>query len=158
MIAMIIYDSKSGYTERMAKAIAEGASSIFSVQVKIKKIGEPFPVSEILDSDLVFFGSPVIYAGITDELRILLLNFKRYVEDKKIMMSNKHAAVFGSHGWGDDWVIDDLLKLMVENAGFNLYKNALIEQMSELEFRPEHSIPRCRDFGKEVIESIKKSI
>ena len=63
MIAMIIYDSKSGYTERMAKAIAEGASSIFSVQVKIKKIGEPFPVSEILDSDLVFFGSPVMSSG-----------------------------------------------------------------------------------------------
>jgi NAD(P)H dehydrogenase (quinone) len=93
----IIYDSKTGNTEKMAKAIADGASK--TADVTIKKIGEAFPLSILTQADAVVFGSPVIYANISNNLRDFLEGFIEYIKQNKINIDKKPAAVFGSYGW-----------------------------------------------------------
>ncbi|NQT09319.1 flavodoxin domain-containing protein, partial [Candidatus Bathyarchaeota archaeon] len=39
MKVIVVYDSQTGNTEKMAKAVAEGVGSV--VEVDIKKVGEP---------------------------------------------------------------------------------------------------------------------
>ncbi len=54
MKVVVVYDSQTGNTEKMAKAIAKGAGSV--VGVDIKKIGEPFPLTVLAEADGVFYG------------------------------------------------------------------------------------------------------
>lgn len=51
----IIYDSRTGNTERMANAIAEGARSA-GAQVTVRKLGEKFPVEELTKADAILIG------------------------------------------------------------------------------------------------------
>ena len=60
MKVLVVYDSLTGNTEKIAKAVAEGAASVDGVDVDVKKIGEPFPVTDLANADGVVFGSPCI--------------------------------------------------------------------------------------------------
>jgi len=55
-----------GNTEKMAYAIAAGASSFEGAEAEAIKIGEPFPLATLVESNMVVFGSPVIYSKVTD--------------------------------------------------------------------------------------------
>ena len=80
MNVLVIYDSKSGNTEKMAHAIAEGAASE-GAEVIVKKIGEPFPLTKLVETDVVVLGSPVIYADlfINDITQVLNLFLKLFL-------------------------------------------------------------------------------
>ena len=67
----IIYDSRTGNTERMANAIAEGARSA-GAQVTVRKLGEKFPVEELAKADAILIGSPTHYSSTTAEMRHFL--------------------------------------------------------------------------------------
>ncbi|MDQ1278834.1 MAG: hypothetical protein QG670_94, partial [Thermoproteota archaeon] len=54
---LIVYDSKTGHTEAMAKAIAEGARTT-NVSVDLKKLGDPFPKTLLDSADAILIGSP----------------------------------------------------------------------------------------------------
>ena len=49
MKIIVIYDSKTGNTEKMANAIADGANQ--NADVEIMKIGEAFPLTIMADAD-----------------------------------------------------------------------------------------------------------
>ena len=69
---VIIYDSKSGNTEAMAKSIAEGAKAVSGVDVVLKKLGEPFSLGILDDADALILGSPAHYGHVTLEMRDFL--------------------------------------------------------------------------------------
>ena len=96
MKVMVVYDSLSGNTEKMAKAIAKGAESVVGTVVEVKKIGEPFSLSMLAKADGVAFGSPCIYANVTDRMQYFLENMTAYVKAGKMDVRGKHAAIFGS--------------------------------------------------------------
>ena len=57
---VVICDSKSGFTERMAKAVVEDTKSIKDVEVELLKMGTPFSISKIDAADGIIFRSPTI--------------------------------------------------------------------------------------------------
>ena len=153
---LVIYDSKSGNTEKMARAIAEGAASVEGVEAEVKKIGEPFPLTVPAEADVVVFGSPVIYADVTDEMRDFLEHVKRYIEAGKIEMKGRRAAVFGSYGYDGAWIMEERLKKMVEELGYRVQEKVCVETDSNLRHHPAGPLSNCRAFGKELAESLKK--
>lgn len=155
MKIMVLYDSLTGNTEEMAKAIAEGADSVVGSVVEIKKIGDPFPLSMLLKADGTTFGSPCIYANVTDNLKSFLLNMKRYVKDKSLDIKNRKAAVFGSYGWDGAWVMEEQLKRLVQDIGYVVKDEVCVETESNIKYQTEETLERCRVFGREFAESVK---
>ncbi|MBS7651611.1 MAG: flavodoxin domain-containing protein [Candidatus Bathyarchaeia archaeon] len=153
MKALVIYDSRTGNTEKMARAIAEGASSVKGVSVEVKKIGEAFPLSILADADLAFYGSPVIYADVTDGFRSFLEHLKRLVEDGRISMKGKIAAVFGSYGFDGAWIMEERMKRMLENLGYKVYEKVCVETADSVRYRPDRALENCRSFGREAAEA-----
>lgn len=158
MKAIVIYDSKSGNTEKMARAIAEGASSVNGVSVEVRKIGERFPLSILADADLAFFGSPVIYADVTDELRSFIEHLKRFIEDGKMNVKRKMAAVFGTYGFDGAWIMEERMKRMLEGLGYKVYEKVCVETSDSVRYRPERALENCRKFGREAAEAAKGSL
>lgn len=156
MKVFVIYDSKSGNTEKMAHSVAEGAASVEGVEVEVKKIGEPFPLTKLAEADAVAFGSPVIYADITNEMRDFLEHVRRYVEAGRMEMEGRRAAVFGSYGYDGAWVMEERLKARVEALGYEVSEKACVEVDSDIKYSPDRPLSNCRAFGKSLAESLKR--
>lgn len=156
MKVLIIYDSLSGNTEKMAFAISEGVKSIEGVEAEIKKIGESFPLTKLTEADFVFLGSPVIYANITDGMRNFLDNVQQYIEAGKIDMGKRQAAVFGSYGYDGAWIMEERLKGIVEDLGYEVNDKVCVEIDSNIKYNLKIPLETCRSFGKEIAESLTR--
>ncbi len=154
MKIVVIYDSKGGNTRKMAEAIAEGASSVEGVEVEVKRIGEAFPLSLLRDADGVVFGSPVIYADVTNEMRDFLDHIQRYVDAGKMNMDGRRAAIFGSYGYDGAWIMEERLKEMVEGLGYEVQDDVCVQVDSDIKINADETMERCRDFGREFAESL----
>lgn len=149
----ILYDSMTGNTEKLAEAIAEGAEEA-GAEVDQEKIGQKFPLSMIGGVDAVMFGSPVIYADVTDPMRDFLKKIERYVASGKLEMEGRIAAVFGSYGWDGAWIMEERLRAMVESLGYEVYDDVLVEVDSRIEHNAEAALGKARAFGKSFAESL----
>jgi flavorubredoxin len=149
----IIYDSKTGNTEKMAKAIAEGASK--KADIEIKKIGEAFSLSAITYADAVIFGTPAIYANISNNMNDFLEHFEKFLKQNIMNINNKPAAVFGSYGYDGAWFMEEYMKGRVEKLGFKVYDEILVLVDDDLKYVFNEQSKKCEEFGKNFVDSIK---
>ena len=152
MKIIVIYDSKTGNTEKMAKAIAEGAGSV--ADVLVKKIGEAFPLTKLAEVDGVIFGSPVYYADISNNMKDFLDHIKTYSMADRKTINNIPAAVFGSYGYDGAWLMEEKLKDMVKGLGYTTYDDVLVMVDSDLKYNHKEAAKKCREFGKKFAESL----
>jgi flavodoxin I len=149
---VIVYDSQTGNTEKMAKAVAEGAGSV--AEVNIKKVGEPFPLTLLAEADGVIYGSPCIYANVTTEMRNLVENMEAYVKTGRLNVKGHPAAVFGSYGWDGAWVMEGVFKLSLKNLGLKVWDEVCVETDSNVKYNEGESMKKCKAFGKKFAESL----
>jgi len=155
MNIVVIYDSQTGNTEKMAHAIAEGAGSVEGVEVEVKKVGEPFPMSKLTDADGVFFGSPCIYANVTPAMQSLLGSLSMQINVAKVSVKGKPAAIFGSYGWDGAWVMEELLTGYLNGLGYKVHGEVCVEVGTSIQYHPDDHLGKCRDWAKAFVESLK---
>jgi len=148
----VIYDSKTGNTEKMAKAIAEGAGKV--AEVEVKKIGEAFPLTMLADVDGVIFGSPVFYADISNDMKDFLAHIQSYINVNRKKINDIPAAIFGSYGYDGAWLMEEKLKNDVEKLGYETSDDVLVMIDSDIKYHFEDEVEKCREFGKKFAESI----
>jgi NAD(P)H dehydrogenase (quinone) len=79
---LVVYDSKTGNTEKMAFAVAEGAKQVKGVKAKIKKVDQT-TFQDLLNADGIIMGSPTYYGQMSAKLRLLLTNRLKSMENLK---------------------------------------------------------------------------
>jgi flavorubredoxin len=146
----VIYDSKTGNTEKMAKAIADGASK--TAEVIIKKIGDAFPLSILTQADGVIIGGPAIYANISNDMKDFLEHLGEYINQKEININKKPAAVFGSYGYDGAWLMEENLKERVKTLGFKVYDKVLVLVDDDLNYLFDEQSKKCEEFGNTFVE------
>ena len=154
---VIVYDSNTGNTKKMAESIADGARSISGVNVTIKKVGEPFSLSNLLvDADAIILGSPAHYAFATPEMRDFLSCIQGQVVDGTFKFEGKLGAVFGSYGW-DGAKSVERFALEMRNIGFKMYSSVLAKAtLLPIPQLRQKALEECRVFGKNIAEQISK--
>ncbi len=65
---LVVYDSRTGNTEKMAHAVASGARTIKGTRVVIKKVDE-VKMNELTDSDAIIIGSPTYYGNMSGKVK-----------------------------------------------------------------------------------------
>jgi flavorubredoxin len=152
MKIVVIYDSKTGNTEKMAISIAEGASE--HAEVEVKKIGEAFPLTIMADADGVIFGSPVYYADISNNMKDFLEHVETYIAANKMNINHMPAAVFGSYGYDGAWIMEERLKEQIEGMGYNVQDEVLVMIDSDIKYNFVDEAMKCKEFGKKFAESV----
>lgn len=155
MKVLIIYDSKTGNTEKMAKAIAEGAGQVKGVSSDVKKIGEKFPLSLLAEADGVAFGSPTRYADVTNEMKDFLAQVESYVKLKKMKVAGKKAGVFGSYGYDGAWVMEERLKGYIQAIGYKVHDEVCVKVDTDFKVNQAKTLADCRAWGKKFAEHLK---
>jgi len=142
---VIVYDTMWGSTDKMARAIAEGAISE-GIEVKFLKLRASElseVVTEILDAKAVVVGSPTL----NNQMFPTLSSFLTYATGLK--PKGKLWSFFGSYGWGGGAV-----RSMVETArkaGFDV-----LEPGIEIKYVPDQEdLKKCFEFGKQIAAKIK---
>jgi flavorubredoxin len=136
---IIIYDSKTGNTEKAAGYVLEGAKSA-GASVELKKVNKATP-GDIAGAKGVIFGSYCMRDKCSSDLVTFI---------GSLPPTNKPGAAFGSYGFsgGQLQKLEDLMK----NAGIGL----VAPGVNALKAPDEQAAVRLRELGKKVAEAVKQ--
>jgi len=142
---LILYYSQTGNTEKMAKAVAEGAKTVVGVNVELKYFARPEDLAEAYG---LVLGMPTYHHDIG-------LDMKRLLEEvavKAIDLKGKVGAAFGSYGWSGE-APRMLLEIMK-----NKFEMETIEPPLLAKYNPDKkSLEECHKLGKTIAERIVKA-
>ena len=139
---LILYDSQTGNTERMAEAVAEGARSVQGVEVELKYYARP---EELAQADAIIFGSPTYYHDITLPIKQVLEETAR----ANVRLEGKIGAAFGSYGWSGE-ASEQILEILR-----NRFRMKTIEPHINVLYEPKpDQLEECRKLGKTVAQNI----
>ena len=144
---LVVYDSQTGNTEKMAFAVAEGVKQVEGVKVIVKK-AEQTKLQDLLDADGIVMGSPAYFGQMSAKLKTLI--------DESIeihgKLEGKVGAAFTSAGGtatGAETTLFSILKAM-------LIHGMVIQGRSDdkhygaaaLESPDDEALKFCRELGK----------
>ncbi len=111
MQILILYYSKSGNTEKLAKKVAEGVNSVINVGALLKSV-EKVKKEDFLESEGIIAGSPVYFGTMAAELKKI---FDDFVSTRK-RMEGKVGAAFttaGDNSGGKETTIFSIIQAML---------------------------------------------
>jgi len=139
---LVLYYSKTGNTEKMAKTVAEGARSVQGTEVELNY---NVPVEELTGYDALLIGTATYHHDMP-------VSFKSYFEEaavKNINLKGKTAAAFGSYGWSGE-----APKLVLEILK-NKFEMNVPEPPLSIKYVPDQAgLEKCFALGKKVAESL----
>ncbi|MGQ9530762.1 MAG: flavodoxin domain-containing protein [Candidatus Bathycorpusculaceae bacterium] len=142
---IILYYSRTGNTEKMAKAVAEGAKTVPSVEVELTYHAAPEQLKEF---DAIIVGTPTYHHDTTTDI-------KRLFEEaaaKNIELKGKVGAAFGSYGWSGE-APKMVLEIMKNKFEMNVTEPPLL-----IRYTPDAvGLQKCREFGQKIAGKLVKT-
>ncbi len=139
---LVLYYSRTGNTERMANAVAEGAKSGGNVEVELNYHVD---AESLIDYNAILVGSPTYHHDMP-------VDFKNLFEEAAVQgigLKGKIGAAFGSYGWSGE-----APKLILEIMK-NKFEMQIVEPPLLAKYIPDQNILNaCRDLGKKISESL----
>ena len=141
---LIVYYSHTGNTEKMAKAIREGARTVQKVEVELNRHESPWSLDSF---DAILIGAPTYSHNMTNNIK----NFLEEIAFHKVNLKGKMGTAFGSYGWSGE-APRMVLEVMEHKFEMEVLKPPLLIKYSP----DEKGLEECRKLGKSVAEKISK--
>ena len=149
MRILVIYDSRTGNTEKMALAVAEGARENRDVQVTLKKVDE-VSNEDLLEAAGIVIGSPTYYGQMSSKIKTLF--------DKSISIHGKLAgkvgAAFTSSGGAasgaETTIISILIAMLIHGMIIQGQTSSGHYGAAAVGTPKETEIEKCREIGKMI--------
>ncbi|RLI46160.1 FprA family A-type flavoprotein [Candidatus Bathyarchaeota archaeon] len=139
---LIFYYSRTGNTEKMAKAVEEGAKKVDKVEVDLMY---HIVLENLVDYAAIVVGVPTYHHDMT-------VGIKKLFEDaalKNINLKDKVGAAFGSYGWSGE-APKLVLEIMKKRFEMNI-----IDPPLHIKYVPDSAgLDKCREFGKKIAKTI----
>lgn len=154
MKILVGYYSKTGHTEKMAEAIAQGIKKE-NVTVELKKVKDISP-DELLEFEAIIFGSPTYYGIMAADLKKL---FDESVKHHG-KLSEKIGGAFttsGIMGGGGETTILSILEALLVH-GMIVIGDPRTQHYGPLAIGdPDgNAIDTCKKYGQKIAELTKK--
>ena len=95
---LVVYHSLTGNTEKMAKAVVQGAQSVPATIVELQRVGE-VTEEQLFSSDGLIVGSPVYWSNMAGEVKSFFDNWQfKFGVYPEFKMRNKVGAAFATGG------------------------------------------------------------
>jgi len=141
----IIYYSRSGKTQALANAIAEGVVRVDGAEASAKRV-DYATMYDIIDYDAVAFGSPNYFSYMAGSLKDFF--------DKGLSLRDKTAgkpcAAFTSGGGGSDTALQSIERLM---GSYKLEK--VSDGVISAGDPTDEDLEKCRDLGEKLAKAAK---
>lgn len=111
---LVAYYSRTGNTEQMARAVAEGARRVPNTAVTVKQVGE-VSKEDLQAADAIVLGCPTFFANIPGEMKTVIDDWNWKI---KVDLTDKIGGAFATAGGqtgGQEHVVVSLLMFMLHN-------------------------------------------
>jgi flavodoxin I len=139
---LVLYYSRTGNTEKMANAVAEGARTANNVEVDLEYHVD---AEDLAGYDAIVVGTSTYYHDMP-------MDMKRLFEEaavKGVNLKGKTGVAFGSYGWSGE-APKMILEIMKLKFNMNVTESALLV----LNVPDQNSLNLCRELGKRVSETL----
>ena len=152
---LVVYDSRTGNTEKMASAVAEGAKQVKGVNVDVKKV-EKATLEDLQAADGIMMGSPTYYGGMSGKLKEFI--------DKSVKihgkLEGKVGAAFTSSGGTTSGAETTLLSILQAMLVHGMVVQGRSDDKhygaAAVEAPREKDIEMCKALGKKVANLVTK--
>jgi NAD(P)H dehydrogenase (quinone) len=148
---LIIYDSRSGMTERVAQAVAEGARRISGVTVELKRT-DSATQQDIIAADGYAFGSPSHFSIMSGKMLTLLTD----LYSVRHKMAGKPMAVFTTGTGGQVTALENIERII------GVFNPAFVKPGIAVETVPARAGPwevdraQAADLGERLAKAVTK--
>lgn len=139
---LVLYYSRTGNTEKMANAIAEGARALNNTEVDVEYHVDP---EDLARYDAILVGTSTYYHDMPMDMKTLF----EEAAVKRVNLKDKTGAAFGSYGWSGE-APKMVLEIMKLKFGMKTIEPAL----TVLNTPDENGLNLCRGLGKRVSETL----
>jgi flavorubredoxin len=139
---LVLYYSRTGNTEKMAKTVVEGAKTVQGVDAELTYHVTPETLSEF---DAIIVGTPTYHHEMTLDIKMLF----EEAAVKSINLKGKIGAAFGSYGWSGE-----APKLVLEIMK-NKFEMQVDDQPLLIKYAPDQNgLEKCRELGMKIAERL----
>ncbi|MBS7641406.1 MAG: flavodoxin domain-containing protein [Candidatus Bathyarchaeia archaeon] len=104
---LVIYDSRTGNTEKLAQAVANGARKVPGVEVVLKRVREVTP-DDVSSADAYAFGSPSHFGIMSGEILTMFTNLYPH----RHILAGKPACVFTTGSGGQVTALENIERIL----------------------------------------------
>jgi flavorubredoxin len=140
--ALILYYSRTGNTEKMANAVAEGLKSSGKVEVELNYHVDPQDLSSY---DAIIVGAPTYSHDMPVDFKNLFVE----AAVQGISLKDKVGAVFGSYGWSGE-----ATKLILEIMKYKFEMKTIEPPLLVKNTPDQNALNECKNLGRKVSESL----
>ena len=151
--ALVVYDSRTGNTEKMAKAIGEGIREA-GVGVEVKKVKDT-TLDDLVAAEAIVLGSPTYFCTMSSVMKALIDKSIKIYPDQ---LKDKIGAAFTSSdeiAGGNETTLLSLIQAMLMHkmiiVGHQLGSFGAVSVGTP----DEKCITECKVFGKRIASFIK---
>jgi flavorubredoxin len=141
--AVIIYDTRTGHTEKMAKAIEEGIREA-GIEILSKRLASA-KAEDLAGADVIFLGAPTYHHDLIPSMKTFLF------EMEKADLKGKIGIAFGSYGWSGESI-----QMMTDTMRYIFGMNVM-PGLKALLNPSQHDLKLCKDLGRNIATRIKES-
>jgi flavodoxin I len=139
---LVLYYSRTGNTEKMAQAVANGAKNVEGTEVELNY---HVPEEELAGYDAVLVGTSTYHHDMPETI-------KKYFEEaavKNVSLGGKVGAAFGSYGWSGE-APRLVLEILKNKFGMNVTEQPLLAK-----YTPDQAtLEKCFALGKRIAEGL----
>lgn len=152
---LVVYDSKSGNTEKMALAVAEGVKQVQGVDVAVEKADQT-SLEDLQAADGIIMGSPTYYGQMSAKLKELIDKSTEIHGE----LEGKVGAAFTSSGGtatGAETTLLSILQAMlihgmiIQGRSSNKHYGAAVVGTPK-----QDDLELCRELGKRTASLVKR--
>jgi len=152
---LVVYDSVTGNTEKMAHAVAQGVERVRDTEVSVKKVDQ-VKLEDLVRADGLIFGSPTYYGGMSGKLKTLI------DESEKVhgKLKGKVGAAFTSSGGTASGAETTLLSIVHAMLVHGMIVQGRADDKhfgaAAVESPKAKDLESCRELGKRVAQLANK--
>ncbi len=152
---LLIYDSKSGNTEKVARLVAEGVKQVENVNCVLRKVDEA-SLDDLLKADGIIIGSPTYYGTMSGKIKTFLDNsFEIHGR-----LEGKVGAAFTSSGGtasgAETTILSILQALLIHGMVIQGTHHAQHYGLAIVGAPKEKDQTACREFGTRIAQLTAK--
>jgi len=148
---LVVYDSKTGNTEKMAMAISQGMER-GGLAVKVKRV-EDVSLSDLTDADAIVLGSPTYSANMSGNMKKFVDKTNELYPDK---LNDKVGAAFTSYaGQGDYMTLSSLIIAMLFHQMIIVGHQSGVIGATSVGEPDDKCIVECHVFGERIADFAK---
>ncbi|MBA7689810.1 NAD(P)H dehydrogenase (quinone) [subsurface metagenome] len=155
--ALVVYDSATGNTEKMAVAIGDGLREI-GLDVKVKKV-DTTDLDDLVAADAIVMGSPTYFSTMTAKMKALIDKSIALWPNEPGKLKNKIGAAFtscaGAEG-GNETTLLALIRAMLWHGMVIVGHQSGALGAVSVEAPNKKCISECKEFGKRIGGLVKR--